>query len=94
MENCKIGNLYICKFETDIFSGFSFPILEWNEKDNLWTLAKLNPYSKTKFNLNSKTTVEQFVPCMFVGNTNVRSIGAFLLEDYITGIEFRYIHES
>lgn len=86
MENCKIGNLYVCKFEEAIFSGFSFPILEWNDKDNSWTLARTKGFGKKP--------VTQWTRCLYLGRTNSVQIGAFLLEDTIAGIEFRYIYED
>lgn len=86
MKNCKIGNLYVCKFEEAILSGFSFPILEWNDKDKSWTLARNKGFGKK--------IITQSTRCLFLGRTNSIHIGAFLLGDAITGIEFRYIHED
>lgn len=82
MITCEIGNLYICKFEKDIFQGFSFPILEWNEREKNWTLAKKYRFEKV---------INDYSTCLYLGKTNANHIGAFLLQDSIVGIEFSHI---
>ena len=79
----SIGNLYTYIFQEESYNFL--PILEWNERDNVWTLKTTEPYY---------LKIEKSTPCIYIGNTHNNSIGAFLLEDKVVGIQLKSLYEG
>ncbi len=83
-----LGKMYFYskdRLEADGFTGESgWPVLNYSSKDNVWTLI-----------VSSDTlSVENKSPGVYVGKTNSTRYGAFLINDQVLAIEYRYMTEE